>query len=245
MNFNDLSIKRSLIAAEILIIVVLAAVPLFVTFPYRVNIFLSWEGAYRISQGELPFKDFGTPLGGMYWVIPGLFFKIFGTQMITLVKAQVFINILSGLAFRSILKSLSVETGLRIVCVLLFCLSYSFFNFWPWYNHTVIVYELIGIAFLLQYIKFSEKRLSFLFVIGAAFFTCCSFLTKQDAGGMAFVLSLMLIGYAGIIKRKWLPILIYVFSFGLILLLFISPFLQYKFGYWFNHGQAPTLPGYL
>jgi len=239
MNFNDLSIKRSLIAAEILIIVVLAAVPLFVTFPYRVNIFLSWEGAYRISQGELPFKDFGTPLGGMYWVIPGLFFKIFGTQMITLVKAQVFINILSGLAFRSILKSLSVETGLRIVCVLLFCLSYSFFNFWPWYNHTVIVYELIGIAFLLQYIKFSEKRLSFLFVIGAAFFTCCSFLTKQDAGGMAFVLSLMLIGYAGIIKRKWLPILIYVFSFGLILLLFISPFLQYKFGYWFNHGQAP------
>lgn len=126
MNFNDLSIKRSLIAAEILIIVVLAAVPLFVTFPYRVNIFLSWEGAYRISQGELPFKDFGTPLGGMYWVIPGLFFKIFGTQMITLVKAQVFINILSGLAFRSILKSLSVETGLRIVCVLLFCLSYSF-----------------------------------------------------------------------------------------------------------------------
>ena len=133
-------------AVEVSIIILLAIIPLFVAFPYRVNIFLSWEGAYRISQGELPFKDFGTPLGGMYWVIPGLFFKLFGAQMITLVKAQVFINILSGLAFRSVLKSLSVETGLRIVCVLLFCLSYSFFNFWPWYNHTVIVYELIGLA---------------------------------------------------------------------------------------------------
>src|SRR6476469_9604915 len=94
---------------EISVIVLLALLPLFMTFPYRVNIFLSWEGAYRLSQGQIPFKDFGMPLGYMYWVIPALFFKVFGTQMITLVKAQVLINILSGLAFRSILKSLLVR----------------------------------------------------------------------------------------------------------------------------------------
>ena len=84
---------------EVFIIVLLAFVPLFMTFPYRVNIFLSWEGAYRLSQGQVPFRDFGMPMGYMYWVIPALFFKVFGTQMITLVKAQVFINILSGFAF--------------------------------------------------------------------------------------------------------------------------------------------------
>ena len=82
-------------ALELFIIVVLAVVPLFMKFPYRVNIFLSWEGAYRLSQGQIPFKDFGMPLGYMYWVVPAIFFKIFGTQMITLVKAQVLINILS------------------------------------------------------------------------------------------------------------------------------------------------------
>ncbi len=113
-------------AVEVSIIILLAIIPLFVAFPYRVNIFLSWEGAYRISQGELPFKDFGTPLGGMYWVIPGLFFKLFGAQMITLVKAQVFINILSGLAFRSVLKSLSVKRvyGLFVCCYFAFLILF-------------------------------------------------------------------------------------------------------------------------
>ena len=114
---------------EILAIVGLALVPLFASFPYRVNIFLSWEGAYRISQGQVPYRDFGMPMGYMFWVIPALFFKIFGVQLVTLVKAQVFINILSGLAFRSILKSLSVFPGIRLLSVLLFCISYSFFNF--------------------------------------------------------------------------------------------------------------------
>src|SRR6476619_3951500 len=138
---------------ELALIVLLALVPLFATFPYRVNIFLSWEGAYRLSQGQVPYRDFGMPLGYMYWVVPALFMKVFGTQMITLVKAQVFINIISGLAFRSILKSLGVQSGVRLLSVVLYCVSYSFFNFWPWYNHTVIVYEFVGLAFLMQYIS--------------------------------------------------------------------------------------------
>ena len=144
-------IRNLMARAEIFIIVLLACIPLFITFPYRVNIFLSWEGAYRISHGQLPFREFGTPLGGMYWVIPAFFFKIFGSKMITLIKAQVFINILSGLAFRSILNSLSVDRGVRLASVLLFCLSYSFINFWPWYNHSVIVYELMARAGRVRY----------------------------------------------------------------------------------------------
>src|ERR1700761_3078032 len=100
---------KTLARIEILLIVLLAAVPLFTNFPFRINIFLSWEGAYRMSKGQLPFRDFGTPLGGMYWVIPAIFFKLFGPKLITLVKAQVFINILSGLAFRSILRSCRIE----------------------------------------------------------------------------------------------------------------------------------------
>src|SRR6201995_5019047 len=132
---------RNLVARiEVLIIVIFACIPLLLSLPYRVNIFLSWEGAYRMSNGQLPFRDFGTPLGGMYWVIPAIFFKLFGPKLITLVKAQVFINIVSGLAFRSILQSLSVNKGVRLAAVILFCLSYSFFNFWPWYNHSVIVF---------------------------------------------------------------------------------------------------------
>jgi hypothetical protein len=233
-------VKRDYLSlAEILIIAFLACIPLFTSFPYRVNIFLSWEGAYRMSQGELPFRDFGIPLGGMYWVIPALFFKLFGAQMITLVKAQVFINILSGLAFRSILKSCGVQPGIRFVAVLLYCLSFSFFNFWPWYNHTVIVYEFIGLAFLMKAITTGNSRLSIIRLVLAAFFTVCSFLTKQDAGAMAVLLCLAILSYSFISTKNWRPLVIYTGALLIILSLFILPFLKYGFGYWFNHGQPP------
>ncbi|RYG10224.1 MAG: hypothetical protein EOO07_22535 [Chitinophagaceae bacterium] len=111
-----------------------------------------------MSEGQLPFRDFGIPLGGMYWVIPAIFFKIFGAQLITLVKAQAFINILSGLVFRHILIKVSVIPGVRATAVLLYTITFSFFNFWPWYNHTAIVYGLISIAFVLQFI-FSHSAL--------------------------------------------------------------------------------------
>ena len=108
-------------------LLLLACVPLFATFPYRLNIFLSWEGAYRLYKGQLPYRDFGMPVGYMYWVIPAIFFKIFGPQMITLVKAQVFINILAGLSFRSICKSCSIASD-NSVCVRLIILSFVFLS---------------------------------------------------------------------------------------------------------------------
>jgi hypothetical protein len=234
---------RSIARAELLIIVLLACVPLFIHLPYRVNIFLSWEGAYRMSHGQLPFRDFGIPLGGMYWVIPAIFFKLFGSQLITLIKAQVVLNILAGISFRSILRSLSVDAGIRLPSVLLFCLSYSFFNFWPWYNHSVIVYELVALAFLFRYFRVDmtagggPKRLWWL--VGAAFFTVCSFLTKQDGGGLAFVVACWVLAVDGVLQRKWKPLLIYGVSFAGLLGLILLPFLGHGFGYWFNHGQPP------
>ena len=253
--------------AEVLIIVLLACVPLFIHFPYRVNIFLSWEGAYRISQGQVPFRDFGLPLGGMYWLVPAFFFKLFGAKLITLVKAQVFINIVAGVSFRSILRSLSVNKGIRLSSVLLFCLSYSFFNFWPWYNHSVIVYELVALAFLLRYVR-AEKgdgvmpengegvaaevtgsdvrrgaakggRYRLAWLAGAAFFTVCSLLTKQDGGGLAFLVAGVVLAAHGWVSGKWKPLLLFVGSYVVLLFLMVLPFLSNGFGYWFNHGQAP------
>lgn len=126
---------RQIFTIELILIVGLASIPLWISFPYRVNIFLSWEGAYRLSLGQMPYRDFGMPTGFVFWVIPALFFKLFGPYLITLIKAQVFINVISGLSFRSILTTLGVHPGIRLASVLLFCISYSFFNFWPWYNH--------------------------------------------------------------------------------------------------------------
>lgn len=223
--------------AEVFIIIILSVFPLFMSFPYRVNIFLSWEGAYRISQGQIPFKDFGMPLGYMYWVIPALFFKIFGPQLITLVKAQVLINLLSGFAFRSILKSLTVQPAVRLLSVLLYCISFSFFNFWPWYNHTVIVYEMIGLAFLMRYL-FSDTK-SWLLLSLSALFIFFSFFTKQDGGALGFLICLLLLIYESLTQKNWNPLLIFLASIIVVAFAMIAPLMQYNFSYWFNHGQAP------
>jgi len=231
--------KRLLPLAEILLIVAVALMPVFASFPYRINIFLSWEGAYRMSEGQVPFKDFGMPVGYMYWVIPAIFFKIFGTQMITLIKAQAFINILAGLAFRSIFKSIGIDTTIRFLAVLVFTLSYTFFNYWPWYNHTVIVYELIALAFLMKYFFGDAGRKSLFWLILSGVFIFFSFFTKQDGGGLAFLVCLALLCYVAILEKRWWPPLIFIISFVATGALMILPFTGSGFGYWFNHGQAP------
>lgn len=231
--------KRILSSAEILVIVIIAMIPVFASFPYRINIFLSWEGAYRLYLGQVPYKDFGMPVGYMYWVIPAFFFKIFGPQLITLVKAQAFINILSGLAFRSIFRSLGVEPGIRFAAVLVFCLSYVFGNYWPWYNNTVIAYELIGLAFLMKYLfAAAESRWKYVYLVASGFFIFCSFFTKQDGGGLALLICLALLGYSALTEKKWLSLVIFpgaVLITGLAMILPVTG----TFGYWFNHGQPP------
>ncbi|HXO76317.1 MAG TPA: hypothetical protein VN824_13790, partial [Puia sp.] len=232
-------------------IILLACIPLFIHLPYRVNIFLSWEGAYRMSQGQLPFRDYGTPLGGMYWLIPALFFKVLGAKLFTLIEAQVFINIISGFAFRSILRSLELDKGVRFAAVLLFCVSYSFFNFWPWYNHSVIVYELVSLAFLFRGIRpeggwaadavdaGSHRRWLILWMAGAAFFSVCSFFTKQDGGGLALLIAGAVLFVYGLLKGRWKPLMLFGAAYVFFLLVFILPMLRWGFGYWFNHGQPP------
>jgi len=225
---------------EIGFIVLMASVPLFFNFPYRINIFLSWEGAYRIYLGQIPFKDFSLPMGYAYWMIPALFFKIFGPYLITLIKAQVFINIISALAFSSILRSFRVEHGVRLLSVVIFCLSYSFFNFWPWYNHSVIVFQLISFSLLFKYLLPREsKQPNILFLVGAAVMGFIALFTKQDAGGLGLLIIGILLLIDGYLQKKIKPTLVFGASFLLTTLAFILPLLKHDFFYWFNFGQEP------
>lgn len=235
-----MTIKRIVNFAELGIIILIALAPIFASFPYRINIFLSWEGAYRMAEGHIPYKDFGMPVGYMYWVIPALFFKIFGVQMITLIKAQAFINLLAGLSFRSIFKSLEIHPAIRLCAVIVFCLSYTFFNYWPWYNHTVIVYELIALAFLFRYLcNHSTKGRSLIWPALAGIFVFFSFFTKQDGGGLALMLCMALLIYHSWINKKWMGLGVFVAATTIVGLTMILPLSTYSFNYWFNHGQAP------
>ena len=140
--------ERQLFIIELFIIFFFCFIPLAFNNPYRINIFLSWEGAYRMYLGQMPFRDFSMPMGYGYWVIPAFFFKIFGPYFYTLIKDQVLVNLISVLTFRSILKILNVQPVVILLSVLVYCFSYVSFNFWPWYNHVVVVFEMVAICFL-------------------------------------------------------------------------------------------------
>jgi hypothetical protein len=234
-----LIMKKWLSGLEWVLIIGMAFLPLVGKFPYRLNIFLSWEGAYRLYLGELPYRDFGIPLGFMYWVVPAVFFKVFGPYMMSLVKAQVFLNLVAGFSFRSISKSLQVEQPFRMLGVLLFVVSYSMLNYWPWYNHSVIVYQLLAFAFLFRFLAQPATRYAWVWLIAAALGITCSFFTKQDGGGMAILIAGALLVYDGIQRKTGRSLLIFTLSMIGFFCCFIIPFIPYDFNYWFNHGQYP------
>lgn len=241
MVLNKVLNRRVTSLTEILIIVALSFFPLFFNFPYRVNIFLSWEGSYRMYLDQVPYKDFGLPMGFGYWIIPSLFFKIFGPYLFSLIKAQVLINLLSGFTFRSILSTLEVKPVQKLLSVILYCISYSFFNFWPWYNHTVFVYEILGINFVLLAIlgNPSKNWKLYLYLFLGAFFTFLSLFTKQDAGAIGFVICVVLLAYHTFVDKSFKEILLFIAFFGITACCFILPFAQHGFFYWFNYGQPP------
>ena len=231
--------NSQVILLEYILILGFSIFPVFMHFPYRINIYLSWEGAYRLYLGQIPYKDFGLPMGFGYWIIPALFFKLFGPSMITLVKAQAFINIISAFAFLSILKSLDVKPAIRFLSLFLYLISFSFVNFWPWYNHSVIVFEFIGIAFLLQYIFKKENKWRRVWLFLSSFFLFLSFFTKQDAGAFAFLIGLSLVICNALYEKRIVSVWWFLAFYVIIALCVFIPFVPYHIGYWFNYGQPP------
>lgn len=229
---------KELNITEFVIAIIFCCIPLFITFPYKINLYLAWDGAYRMYLGQWPFRDFGMPLGYGFWLIPAAFFKIFGPFMSSLIKAQVLINAVSIVAFSSILRTFKVDAPVRVLGVIFFCLSFVFVNFWPWYNHTVFVFELVGLAFLVSGIMVQNKY-TVVKLISAALFIFLSLFTKQDIGGLGLLMALTLLVINNLLDREFRRSLIFLSSFIIFGIIFIAPLLPYEFTYWFNYGQSP------
>jgi len=234
--------ERTITILEFSLIVVTAAIPLLFQHPYRINLFLAWEGAYRMSNGEIPYRDFGSPVGYGFWILPAIFFRIFGPYVFSLLITQAFINIGSGLVFRALLRKFQISPGVRFLSVLVYCLSYSMFNFWPWYNHLVFVVELTSIYLLCsEILKAREQRKSFLMIL-SGFLAAFSFLIKQDTGALALIIGAMILVFDFTFERNFRTAIIFMAAYAASMFILIAPFLQYEFSYWFNFGQHPHNP---
>lgn len=179
------------------------------------------------------------PLGFGYWIIPTLFFKLFGPSFSALIKAQVLLNLISILSLRGILYNLKVRPALVTLALLVFCLTYVIYNFWPWYNHSVVVYELVSIYFLTRFLSNPTQKYGMVNVVLSALFAFLSIFTKQDVGAMCFVLCVLLLSSHWLYTRNFTPLVFFVLSYFVIVALVVLPFIKYDFLYFFNYGQAP------
>ena len=239
MTIKEIIKLKKMEIAQIGMILFFSILPLFIILPFKINLFLAWEGAYRMSIGQLPFRDFYLPMGFGFWIIPALFFKIFGPFMSSLIKAQVFINLIGAFAFRSILKKLGVSPMNVFLSLLIYCISFVFVNFWPWYNHTVFIFELVAIHFLLEHIFSESNRRKIIQLMLGAFFLVLAVFTKQDGGALAVITGSVLLLYNFLVEKKVKWILLYA-AFGVLFAaLFVVPFLSHDFLYWFNWGRPP------
>ena len=216
-----------------------AIFPLLFNLPFRIHLDLPFEGAYRLYIGQVPYRDFTMPLSYGFFIIPTICFHIFGPFLKSLLYAQAIITIIGGFSFISIFKNLKLPSVYILIAVLVFCLSYTFIYFWPWYNNTSFIYQILGIALILKSFYTSKKPFRYVYLTFSILFTFLTFFTKQDYGGLAFAFGLVLVSYIAIIRRKYYLPFIYLAIYAVIAFLFIAPLLKYDFLYWFNLGQPP------
>ncbi|NJM25293.1 MAG: hypothetical protein HC859_07200 [Bacteroidia bacterium] len=190
---------------ELGVILVFSALPLFFDLSYQINLYLTWEGAYRLYEGQTPYADFGIPMGFCYWIVPALFFKLFGPSLFTLAKAQFFINIVSGVAFRWLLMAFPLNATSRFAAILVYALSFILGLQWPQYNHSVIVYQIAGLAFLMHHLTGNQRPITrWVLLTLSAFFLVFSFFTKQDAGALGILIALILVGVNAWQQRSYI-----------------------------------------
>ncbi len=230
---------RTITALEYFLIILTAIVPLLFNHPYRLNLFLAWEGAFRLSIGQIPYRDFGSPVGYGFWILPALFFKIFGPHVFTLLIFQSCVNIAGGLIFRSLLNVFQVQPGVRFISILVFCMSYSMLNIWPWYNHLVVIFEIAGLLLIIREILKPYPDRSLALTFAGAFLLALSFMTKQDTGMLGFGAGMVLCLLDAYLEKRLKTFFWFLAGYLISMGILILPFLPYEFSYWFNLGQFP------
>ena len=229
--------KQAFLILSYISIVLFSIFPLFFSLPFRIHIDLTFEGAYRLYLGQAPYVDFGMPFGYGFFIVPTLFFHLLGPSFSSLLYGQAFLNIISGVALISIFNSLKIPRPVLFLSVFIYCLSYIFIYFWPWHNHSAYTYGLVAVALILKHNPDSTIQRRIFIISCAGLFSFISFFTKQDYGGLNFIFCLILLAYLSYVHKNIWALVAFVMSYLATSMVCILPWINYGFGYWFNHGQ--------
>ena len=153
--------------------------------------------AQAVFRGELPYKDFWWVYGPLTPYYYGLFFKVFGMQISSMILGKLIIRILAGILICLAMMEISSEIT-AFLCACWFMLFHQDFFFT--YNHLCGIAMVLGVAFcLLSYIKKNSPQKAF-GALGFVFILC---LIKINFGLATLVVSLLTV--FGIDRLRRIP----------------------------------------
>lgn len=141
--------------------------------------------AEAVYRGELPYRDFWWVYGPLMPYYYGLFYKILGTHMSSIIAGKVIIRLAGGLLIGQAMMEVTSLTA-AFLCACWFILFQNGFFFT--YNHLGGVVVDIGVALcLLSYIKTNSLRAAW-WALGLTFVLC---LIKVNFGAVALLVTLL------------------------------------------------------
>ena len=214
------------------------------SFVYFRDYSILFEGSYRVYLGQIPFRDFGLPLGPGSFLVPAFFFKILGVNWNSLLLAQQFQNCLLLFVLGKLLIQMNVDVNCRRISLISFTFLYLVFLSHPWYNTSALLFMLVTVSLAMG----NRNILYFL----SGVFAGLTILTKQDFGVLSLCIALFVLvfkssnffsnaknltNYPRLTVRLLIFLTSAVFIVGMFI--FFTDFNSFK--YWFNYGQSPHL----
>lgn len=148
-------------------------------------------GAWRISQGEVPYRDFFIPCTPFSFYFLGFFYKIFGVSILTGRVAAIFLSAL--LIFSLYLLSNKIISEPIFATIPLILMTQAGMSMWHFMSHHWLgnLFTILSLYFLILY--FENFKTSFIFLSGL--FSGLCFITINDQGlyNIVFFLAALLI----------------------------------------------------
>jgi hypothetical protein len=207
---------------------------LFVFFQREIIFFrdyaIIWDGATRMINGEVLYKDFGVPFGPIPLLIPYYFMSFFGVSWLNFQIIQHIQNFLLLLNVVLLMRTLLEGNFVVNISSFIFVFFCLIFLTHPWYNTTALLF----LFFALNASLISNKFSYFLSGIFAMF----SVFSKQDFGFLSILMVQIIIVFDNYLINDSIKSALkgsFFFWLGLISSIFVLLYI-YRFveiGYWF------------
>jgi hypothetical protein len=151
--------------------------------------------AQAVYRGELPYRNFWWVYGPLMPYYYGLFYKIFGIKITSIILGKLILRIMGGILICLAMMEVSSEIA-AFLCACWFMLFQQDFFFT--YNHLGGIVMILGVAWcLLSYIKKSSSKAAW----GALGFIFTLCLIKINFGLAALVVSVITVGTCDFLRR--------------------------------------------